>query len=281
MSQEGDPIMKAIIFFALALIASNAGAQDLCAEAESQKHVEMGVRNKDKDTPMFDRILCRKGYVAAYNDYFKAPVWVAYHITKSSVEGGVGRTSDFEPDLEVPEQFRASLADFKYSGYDRGHMAPSATMDFDEESRDESYLLSNMTAQLAGFNQEGWRYLEELVRDLARENGEAYVVTGALFDGVNKTIGEGVHVPSDLYKVIYLPMDASDQSDDLMMGFLIPNEAFKASQIESFQKRVKRIETVSNTDFFHKLRNNLEKPLENLRPDYCSLVGNLEPEACN
>jgi len=56
-------------------------------------------------------------------------------------------------------------------------------------------------------NRSIWSRIEEAVRRLTEESGEAYVVTGPLFSGRQlQTIGESrVLVPTQLYKVVYLP----------------------------------------------------------------------------
>jgi DNA/RNA endonuclease G (NUC1) len=52
---------------------------------------------------------------------------VVEEITKEQLEKKVGdrRDSVFLEDPAVPEKFRAKLADYFRSGYDRGHQVPS------------------------------------------------------------------------------------------------------------------------------------------------------------
>ena len=58
-------------------------------------------------------------------------------------------------------------ADYKASGYDRGHLAPAADMGWSTQAMQESFYYSNMSPQLPAFNRGIWKQLEELVRDWA------------------------------------------------------------------------------------------------------------------
>ena len=80
-------------------------------------------------------------------------------------------------------------------------MAPAASMDFNQKSLDESFLMSNMTAQLPGFNQQLWKHLKSYVRDWAISRKKIYVISGTIYCDIN-TIGRGVAIPSFFYKAI-------------------------------------------------------------------------------
>lgn len=60
--------------------------------------------------------------------------------------------------------------------------------------------MSNMTPQLPKLNRISWRKVEASVRKLALQDGEVWVVTGAIFG--SKRIGNGVSVPTLIYKAI-------------------------------------------------------------------------------
>jgi len=61
--------------------------------------------------------------------------------------------SEFFEDEELDQDFRASLADFRGSGYDRGHLAPAADHRRSQREMDETFVLSNVSPQVGdGFN---------------------------------------------------------------------------------------------------------------------------------
>ena len=153
-------------------------------------HVAYGIPGPE------DQLLCREGYAVGYDFDRKIPIWVAYHLTPESVNQRFERSNKFKEDTGIPPEYRSTLSDYRGSGYDRGHMAASATVDSSYNAMMESFLLSNMTPQLPGLNRQGWRYLEGYIRDWTNTRTRLYVVTGVLFEGNHPVIGNGVHVPT-------------------------------------------------------------------------------------
>lgn len=105
------------------------------------------------------------------------------------------------------------------------------------------FLLTNMTPQLPGFNRQGWRYLESYIRDWTNERGKLYVVTGVLFDGDFKVIGNGVHVPTHFYKIVY---DAVNQD---AIAFLVPHRDISKRDLPGFIVSVDEVERHTGLDF--------------------------------
>lgn len=87
--------------------------------------------------PVVD-LLEYEAYVTAYDRKLRHPAWAAEHITAASLlttPAAPGQPptvpvnrkhSVFKEDERIPELFRAKLADYFRSGYDRGHMVPAA-----------------------------------------------------------------------------------------------------------------------------------------------------------
>jgi len=203
-------------------------------------------------------VLCRTGYAVGYNYQTKNADWVAYHVTKESVNAQFKRSNNFKVDAELPEYAQSTLSDYSKSGYDRGHLAPSAAMDFSQESMQESFLLSNMSPQLPGFNRVGWRLLEEHVRDLANEYHELYVVTGPIYEGNEASIGNGVVIPSAFYKVVLDPYynDA--------IAFIVPHRGVSGSELVDFVTTIDDVEERTNLDFFSNTNDDIENSMESM-----------------
>lgn len=220
------------------------------AEWRCNGHVAFGLPGRE------DHLLCREGYAVGYDYERKGPNWVAYRITGESVVKKQKRSNRFKVDRELPENARATLTDYRGSGYDRGHMAPAATVDFSRESMQESFLLSNMTPQLPGLNRQGWRHLEAYVREWAMERGELYVVTGALFEGGLAVIGDQVHVPSGFYKVILDPVRRAG------IAFIVPHRNVAKADLPRYIVSIDQVEKRAGLDFLSELPDEVEEDIE-------------------
>ena len=83
----------------------------------------------------------------------------------------------------------AILADYKGSGYDRGHLPPAGDMAWSKEAMSESFFLTNMSPQVPALNRGMWRILEEQIRTWALKEQELYIITGTIIRPNYKTIG--------------------------------------------------------------------------------------------
>jgi len=196
------------------------------------------------------RYLCRDGYVVNYNDKTKQPNWVAYRLTAKSVSHKTKREEQFEPDTSIPKAYRAELADYKNSGYDRGHLAEYASMDFSAKSAKQSFLLSNISPQRAGLNRHGWAQLEKYVRFWEKAKGELYVYTGVIYKNKmpRSFIGKGkVAVPDYFYKVIYAPKQKES------IAFVMPNKKVEKQDVAKYRTSIKEIQARANVNFFNAL----------------------------
>ncbi|PIL52777.1 endonuclease, partial [Acinetobacter baumannii] len=150
--------------------------------------------------------LCFNGFNVLYSGISKTPLWSAEHLDAERLSVKIKREDNFHEETRVPQKHRALLSDYRGSGYDRGHMAPNGDMS-NKESQSDSFSLSNMVPQAPKNNQEVWRKLEEATRAIAtKQKQDVYVVTGPVFEGKRlKTIGQGVIVPTAVYKAVYMP----------------------------------------------------------------------------
>jgi len=152
--------------------------------------------------------MCFDGYALMHSGVSRTPVWTAEHLTAERVDAArhLKRQNDFHAEDRLPRSERAELEDYVRSGHDRGHMAPSGDMPT-EKAQHESFSLANMIPQNPDNNQNLWAAIEETTRNLARTDGEVYVVTGPLFEGSSLERLHGrVLVPTAVFKAIWDPM---------------------------------------------------------------------------
>ena len=174
---------------------------------------------KPGDPDHVDQYLCRDGYVAGYDYTSRQAAWVAYRLTGKKVSKHLERHDHFEADEAIPDKYQATLDDYHHSGYDRGHLAPYAAMDFNRHSARQSFLLSNIAPQTPRLNRQLWRRLESDVRFWARAKKQIYVRTGPIYKKQTPAsfIGDGVAVPDYFFKIIYAP------KQNQAIAFVMPN----------------------------------------------------------
>ena len=131
--------------------------------------------------PAADKIMFNRYYVLGYSYYFRQAKWALEIIDPENKD--ISRSDNFRPDYRVHEMFRADLANYQGSDYDRGHLVASANQRSIEIQNSETFLLSNMSPQMPDFNRKVWKDLEDAIRklDLQKNILETYVVCGPVF----------------------------------------------------------------------------------------------------
>jgi len=198
--------------------------------------------------------IVRHAYFALdYNEAHEQANWVIYFAGNF---GNTSRNDQFREDPEV-KTGSATLEDYKGSGYDRGHLAPAADMNFNTESMSESFYLSNMSPQIPSFNRGIWKSLEELLRDWSAINPSDWdvIVTGPVLTKPCGVIGNHVTVPCSYYK-IYADMESLRS-----IAFILPNEGSE-TDLKNFTVSIDSLEAATGIDFFHLLSNSAQNKLE-------------------
>jgi endonuclease G len=205
-----------------------------------------------------DTIIDRIGYSLGYIEYHEQPAWVIYRLTdKEATTKAAKRGNDFREDKEIPTG-SATLADYRRTKYDRGHLAPAADMAFSNKTMSESFYMSNMSPQTGPFNRGIWKNLEEQVRQFAIVEKDIYVVTGPILPKTKTiTIGANkVTVPEYYYKVVY---DLTPPQK--MIGFILPNKGSNKA-LQDFAVTVDAVEEKTGLNFFSTLPKDRQDYLE-------------------
>ncbi|KAJ5815630.1 Mitochondrial nuclease [Penicillium riverlandense] len=206
----------------------------------------------------------------AFDRRTRNPAWVAEHITPQSLalKNADRRHSSFVEDEALPPKFRAKLADYFRSGYDRGHQVPAADAKWSQAAMDDTFALSNMCPQVGeGFNRDYWAHFEDFCRNLTRRYSSVRIVTGPLYlphrdpDGkwrVNyEVIGNppNVAVPTHFYKVIYAVDGLESPDSKVALGaFVLPNARIpNEKRLSDFEVPLEAVERASGLEFANKL----------------------------
>jgi endonuclease G, mitochondrial len=192
-----------------------------------------------------DQELCKTNYAVIHRCSVKAPVAVFEHLTVAGMTGPAKRKDNFRPDPAVHPQCQATLADYATVGrtHDRGHMAPAGNNTQNDAVMSESFFLTNMVAQIANNNRGIWKQLETWERDWASKGGDFYIVSGGIFDQGHLTTGNGLGIPTRLYKIIH------EKQSGQTMAYMMPNAPLPVQDLPKYQVPVSAIEQATGIRF--------------------------------
>lgn len=205
-----------------------------------------------------EKILHHDAWSFVYSEEHEQAKWVMHLVIPQVEESGAGRTNDFRMDSLV-ESETASKSDYWHSGYDRGHLAPSADFRWSSTAVSQSYFYSNMSPQKPELNREIWADLEGWVRNYVVTFDEpVFVITGGILKPGLKKIGKnGVSIPEQYFKVV---MDLTG-ADKRGIAFILKN-GVNDKPLLSYAVSIDEAERLSGIDFFPDLEDALENKLE-------------------
>lgn len=202
--------------------------------------------------PKNDEIVMHSAMVLSYNEDHEQPNWVMHIVPKDVITGTVTRTNDFRMDPKVSTK-SADVGDYWDSGYDRGHLAPSADFRWSKKALSESYYYSNMSPQHPELNRNSWNSLEIQIREWVIDHGELVVITGPILrDGLPKT-QQGSYrlsIPEAYFKIV---VDMNPEQPKAL-AFLFPNQNVPY-QLSKYLVSIDSIEAITGIDFFASVSN--------------------------
>lgn len=185
-------------------------------------HLSLGnPTNARIDADMPDNYLMLKDqYALSYNKSKGVPNWVAWELSTDWL-GDIDRKDDFRPDVALPVGwYRVVPGDYTNSGFDRGHMCPSADRTKSASDNSSTFLMTNMTPQAPQLNREPWARFEDYCRELAKKGYRLYIVAGVYgvggegSNGPLDSIKGKISVPGHNYKVI-VAVPKGGQAEDV------------------------------------------------------------------
>jgi endonuclease G, mitochondrial len=248
----------------------------------SNVHLTMG--NPSNAGSSYSNLLLSKSqYAVSYNCYRGTPNWVSWQLNPSWL-GSAPRQDDFRADTTLPSGcYRVSSSDYTGSGFDRGHMAPSADRTNTIANNSATFLMTNMIPQAPDNNQGVWANLENYCRDLVVNQGkELYIISGSYgtggtgSNGTRTTIANGnVTVPSRTWKVIVVLNRPNSGASSVItstrvIAVNIPNtQGVRNANWRDYRVSVDSIE--ANTGY--NLLSNVSTSIDRLMIDYLGFYG--------
>ena len=205
-------------------------------------------------------------YSLSYSRDNGGPNWVSWHLDTSWL-GSTPRQDDFRADTTLPAGwYRVQATDYSGSGFDRGHMCPSADRTITVTANSATFLMTNMIPQLPANNQGVWANLESYSRTLVSQGNELYIISGG--HGLQFFIANGhVAVPAQTWKVIIvLPVGSNDVSrvttSTRTIAVVMPNSGTIGSDWRAYRVSVDQVEAITGFDFFSNVSSGIQAVIE-------------------
>ncbi len=257
---------KILLLSTILLLTVTTGCS-LLLKPSSEVHITLG--NPSKGTASVENpnnyLIEKSQYVLSYNRDKGIANWVSWQLNKSWL-GDVERQDDFRPDESLPEDwYRARPNDYRNSGYDRGHLTPSADRTANEEDNSATFLMTNIIPQSPDNNRETWRELEVYSRELVQQGNELYIMAG--WYRKKGSIAEGkVTIPSRIWKIIVVLKSGSGvrgvNKNTRVIAVDMPNSNRIRSDWKAYRVSVDQIETATGYDFLSKVPKEIQDVIE-------------------
>lgn len=194
-------------------------------------------------------LLERYCYTFSYNSGVRQPTWVMWqptdkHVTKKKA----GVWNEYREDPELPSAIRSTLEDYSSSGYDKGHFCPGGDCNWNDERRDETFLLSNMCPQNPNLNRCDWKKIEITCRKWVKQYDNIYIVCGPIFFKSQEHVKIGpnqIPVPEGFFKVVL----CAEPSIPRGIGFICRNTNGNRKN-DFFVNSIRLVERVTDYQFF-------------------------------
>jgi endonuclease G len=229
-------------------------------------NVELGTPT-DAD-PSDDVILDHSYFVLSYNPQKNDPNWVSWHLSSDDI-GSTARQDNFASDSLLPAMYyHVKTGDYTGSGYDRGHMSPSAEHTASVMQNSASFLMTNMLPQWHELNAGPWEGLETFERGLAAtDKKEVYIISGGIYDAAPTTIGPGIAVPKSCFKIVVV-LDGGQGPCDVTLStpiyaVIMPNEkTTTGTKWGDYTTSIDAVEAATGYDFLSGVAINVQTAIE-------------------
>lgn len=210
-------------------------------------------------------LLLKRTFAISYNNSRGTPNWVAWRTTFKDCGEKLPRAA-FAPDPDLPFGFEVIRpTDYSGSGYDRGHLLPSADRFGDIDANAETFHMSNVVPQAGHLNQFTWHKLESRARGIVRRGRDVYTIAGVY--GYKGRLRGRVTVPTNFWKIMVVlpPGGTIDDVNALtrVIAVDMPNEDGLAQKSwQDYLTTIRAIEQKTGYDFLSALSVDLQEVLE-------------------
>ena len=203
----------------------------------------------------------------------KAQRWSCYQMYESISVANTSRYNgddQYPQDPQLPEQYRLTKDLFYGSGFDHGHICPSADRLCSREANYQTFFLTNMQPQYNKFNAKLWEKMEGQIRTWNRGSfrDTLYVCKGGTIDNENNIIrylGSGTNkIPVPKY--FFMAVLCKNAEGYKALGFWVEhkNEDRSSDKLGNYVVNIYDLQQLAGIDFFCNLPDNIEHQVETL-----------------
>lgn len=224
-----------------------------------------------------------------WNASMRHPSWVAFSWDSTTSQDNVERGSAWKWDPMIPDKYgKVTENDHKSDGFDKGHLCASEDRVYCTEANDQTFYYSNISPQIASFNQQFWARLEAKVQSWGKKTQSGiydtiYVCKGGNLkellcnftgtktasDRVYPTTDErgfskgGMAVPTYYFMAILTVKNGNYNA----IAFYVPHieglpSSPTTSDYQGYVTTITNLEALTGIDFFCNLPDDIEKKVE-------------------
>ena len=224
-------------------------------------------------------LLDKPQYVMSYNRSRATSNWVSWYLSSSS-RGSAPRQNDFRADNTLPSGwYQVNENDYSGSGFDRGHMTPSADRTSTIADNSATFFMTNMVPQAPGNNQGPWEKLESYLRTQIDANGgqEIYIIAGSYGVGgtgssgtANTIAGGKVTVPAYTYKIAIILSNGTDDVNRVttttrVIAVIMPNiDSIRPNDWRPYRTSVDAIEAITGYNYLSNVPQSIQDIIESV-----------------
>ena len=167
-------------------------------------------------------------------------------------------------DPNLPVEYQFTVDSYKGSGYDHGHICPSADRLRATECNYQTFFITNMQPQNKNFNAGIWADMEAQVRTWANNFDTLYVCKGGTIDNSNYIVnylGSGNNkIPVPQY--FYMAVLGKKESTYKATSFWIDQNNHPSTSIKDYAVTIQELEEKTGIDFFCNMPDDIENSVE-------------------
>lgn len=214
-------------------------------------------------------LMVKDQFVLSYARDNGTPNWVSWHLDTSWL-GTTPRQDNFSGDSTLPAGwYKVVSTSYSGSGYDRGHMCPSADRTLTVADNSATFKMTNMVPQTADNNRVTWEGLEEYTRDLAIDDGDELYVISGVYGNAGWINNNHILVPTHTWKVIIVLPSGTDDvsrvtSSTRTIAVWVPNQNGINNDWKTYRVSVDYVESQTGYDFFTNVTDATESAIESV-----------------